>query len=566
MIENSENTFTAYLGSEFQEKLMWQLLVEPEFTENILQNLSVDYFDNPNLKRLFIIILEYVHEYEKIPNLQNLSIHQAINKYKSPNNNIEEEALFSLIKRFQLWNEMILNKEMLHDGDVVQKTTNDFIKQQEYRKLGEYIISKTKTGEIKNKQILGAIEEKINNIICIGDQEDYGTEVFENIDNVLRKEFRETIPTGVSVIDALTGGGLGKGEIGIVLTPSGIGKTTLLTKIANTAYEESKNVLQIIFEDKIEQIQRKYFTIWSEVPLDEIDDNAEYVGEKVKNRVREFKKNGGRLIIKKFSQEDTTMLDIRNWIKRYEKKWGYKFELVVLDYLDCLDSHKKTKDRTEAELIIIKSFEAMAGDLNIPAWSAIQSNRSGFESEYLEAHQTGGSIKRIQKAHFFMSISKTPAQKEADLANIRIIKARFARDGQTFTDCVFDNNKMKIIIEDSRYVNSRAMKGLKKHTSEDIENINKLKNELKNKSSDIEIHKKINEHFDDKPNDEVNDDKPNDEVKNAFSNVLPKENNKIENIEELENKLENPDDLDEKESDIKKILKEKSKNQVIIKE
>ena len=59
MSENSENTLTAYLGPEFQLRLMWQLLVEPEFAEKVLLDLAVEYFDDPHLKRLFIIILEY---------------------------------------------------------------------------------------------------------------------------------------------------------------------------------------------------------------------------------------------------------------------------------------------------------------------------------------------------------------------------------------------------------------------------------------------------------------------------------------------------------------------------
>ncbi len=57
MAENTEYTLTAYLGPEFQQRLMWQLLVEPEFAEKTIPNLAVEYFDDPNLKRLFIIIL-----------------------------------------------------------------------------------------------------------------------------------------------------------------------------------------------------------------------------------------------------------------------------------------------------------------------------------------------------------------------------------------------------------------------------------------------------------------------------------------------------------------------------
>jgi replicative DNA helicase len=450
MSETVENTFTSYLGPDFQRKMMWQLLVEPEFAEKILPNLAVDYFDEPYMKRMFIIIYEFFKEYGKVPNLQNRSIQQAINEFKTPNNKIEEESLFSALQQIELWNERVLNKEMLHDGEIVRRSANAFIKQQEYRKVGEYIIDKTKNGEMKNKQTIAYIEEKFQKIAHIGNDEDEGTEVFENIDKVLRKEFRQTIPTGIDVIDTLTGGGLGKGEIGVILTPSGVGKTTALTKIANTAYECNKNVLQIIFEDTVEQIQRKHFTIWSEVPLSKMDEENEKV-KKVVVAKAEKMKGKGRLVIIKMSQENTTMMDVRAWVNRHQKKYGFKFDLIVLDYLDCLDSHKKTPDRNEAELVIIKSFEAMASDFDIPAWTAIQTNRGGLNAEIVEAFQTGGSIKRLQKAHFFMSVAKTRDQKEANLATINIIKARFARDGQTFSDCIFNNDTMEIVIEDKRY-------------------------------------------------------------------------------------------------------------------
>lgn len=494
MSENTENTLSAYLGHDFQIKLMWQLLVEPEFAEKVLPNLAIEYFDDPNLKRLYVIILEYYQEFGKVPNLQNQSIQQAINQYKTPNNSIEEESLFSVLKRVELWNERVLNKEMLHDGAAIQSSTNEFIKQQEYRKLGEHILEKTKNGEIRKKQTLGGIEDKIQKISHIGDDEDYGIEVIDGIDRALRKEFRQTIPTGVDVIDALTGGGLGKSEIGVILTPSGVGKTTLLTKIANTGYEIGKNVAQIVFEDTAEQIQRKHFTIWSGVPLSKMDIEEENAkANRIAHAKAEELKGKGHLIIKKFSQENTTMMDIRNWIIRYQKKWGYKFDLVVLDYLDCLESHKKTTDRTEAEFQIIKSFEAMAADFDIPAWTAIQTNRSGFDAEFVEAYQTGGSIKRIHKAHFFMSVAKTPDQKEANLANIRIIKARFAQDGQTFRDCIFNNDTMQIIIEDDRYKFSRVNKYTKHLDETDVENIEKQATKV---SAQQVIAEKISERYD----------------------------------------------------------------------
>lgn len=519
MAEITENTLTAYLGPEFQQRLMWQLLVEPEFAEKTIPDIAVEYFDDPNLKRLFIIILEYFKEFDKVPNLQNQSIHQAINKYRTPNNVIEQESLFAVIKRIELWNERVINKLMLHDGDAVQKSIYWFIKQQEYRKVAEDIITKVKNGEIKDKRTIAQIEEKFQKISHIGEQEDDCEELTEGIDKALTMEFRQPIATGIGTIDALTGGGLGKGEIGVILTPSGVGKTTALTVIANTAYEDNKNVAQIIFEDTKNQIKRKHYVIWADSALSKLTEKEENdrVNMVVHQKVKSLEGKGGRLVIKRFSQENTTIVDVRNWMLSYQKKYGFKFDLLVLDYLDCLESHKKSPDRNEAELTIIKGFEAISSDFDIPAWTAIQSNRSGFDAEFVEAHQSGGSIKRIQKAHFFMSVAKTPEQKEASLANIRIIKARFAQDGQTFTDCIFNNDTMKIIIEDDRYKNTRAYKGLKKHGDDDLNKVENISEKLKEtldpileSASEFDMHSHLSKYDETYLIDKVNSDAMND--------------------------------------------------------
>ena len=511
MNEKTENTLTAYLGPDFQQRLMWQLLVEPEFAEKILPNLAVEYFDDPNMKRLFIIMLEYLSEYQKVPNLQNKSVHQAISEYKTPNNTIEEESLFGVIKRIELWNERIINKQMLYDGDAVQKAANFFIKQQEYRKLAEHVQGKVKDGGIRNKYTVAAIEERFTKISHIGEDDDDGELLTEGIDKALRKEFRETIPTGIGAIDELTGGGLGKGEIGVILAPSGVGKTTALTIIANTAYECEKNVAHIVFEDTKDQIKRKHYTIWANSALSRLndDDENERVRGVVLDKVKKME-GKGRLIVKRFSQEDTTMRDIRNWMTAHEKKWGFKFDMLVIDYLDCVESHKKSPDRTEAELTVVKGFEALASDFDIPAWTAIQSNRSGIGAEYVEAQQTGGSIKRMQKAHFFMSIAKTQAQQEANFANIRIIKARFAKDGQMFEDCVFNNDTIKIIIDDPRYRNSKSYKSLKQYDDDDVENIEKKLDAMNDKSSQAKLHAAISQKTEEDILNRINSDKIND--------------------------------------------------------
>ena len=203
------------------------------------------------------------------------------------------------------------------------------------------------------------------------------------------------------------------------------------------------------------------------------------------------------------------MVDIRNWMLSYQKKHGFKFDMIVLDYLDCLEPHRKVSDRNEAELQIIKSFEALASDFDIPGWTAIQSNRSGFGAEFVEAQQIGGNIKRLQKAHFFMSVAKTQQQQESNLANIRILKARFAKDGHAFNDCIFNNDTLEIRLEDSRY-KFNAYKKLKHSDSEDVEKMEDKLAKMTEKSTDINIHTAINKYIENNLIDMINDESIND--------------------------------------------------------
>lgn len=108
----------------------------------------------------------------------------------------------------------------------------------------------------------------------------------------------------------------------------------------------------------------------------------------------------------------------------------------------------------------------------------IYTHNSGFNSEYIETGQMGGSIKRAQKTHFLMSAAKTDEQKEAGLANIKINKARFAQDGQRFEDAIFDNDAMIISINRENFSRGRYDKAVPKVDENDIKSFNNKLNTI----------------------------------------------------------------------------------------
>lgn len=512
-------TMDSYLGSDFQLKLLWQILTEPEFAEQILPFIKTDYWDDVSYKRYYIIIDEYFKEYGRPPNLQNKSIYNAIARYKHPNDPTEEEILLSITENIKNWNENVLNNGYSHDGDAIQKQAISFIKQGEYADLADIILTRVKSGKVSD-ETLYLIEEKVKKIAEIGNEEDDGTEIFEDIEKVLEKNFRNPIPTGIEELDRLMGGGLGRGEMGIVLAPSGVGKSTILTKFANEAFKHEKNVLQIIFEDTPDQIKRKHYAIWSGIKLSEMDNRANEVAIKVHDAASIYNKTG-KLVIKRLPQDGTTIPKIRQWIDRYKKKHGIKFDIIILDYLDCVDPHKKSVDQNQAELAIVKAFETMAGEYDIPCWTALQTNRSGFNMEKVGHAQMGGNIKRAQKTHFLMSIAKTEQQKEAGMANASILKARFAQDGQFFEDIIFSNDEVRVDF-------SRGNRKRKDNGETNVDEFNGNMTSISMIPTDEEIEKELEQEFQETsieventlidPTEELNKLKSNSDINPAMKN------------------------------------------------
>jgi len=534
-----EYTISQYLGAEFQLKILWQLVSEPEFAEKSIPLLEISYFDDATFKRFFSIIQQYFELNGKPPNLQNKSILHAIRKFSKKNDPIEIDLLDAVAIQLNNWNERVLNKELQHDGDTIQKETLNFIKQQEYRKIASYIQGEVKQGN-NSDEFLFNVENDLKKIGEIGDEDDMGIEIMDNISRALTKEFRKPIPTGIKGIDTLTNGGLGGGEIGIILAPSGVGKSTILTYIANTAYNLGLNVLQIIFEDKEDDIRRKHFAKWSKIPLSEMDDNLVKVNDKI---IDWHKENiFGKLIIKKFSQEDTTMPKVRQYVNRYKKKFGLSFDIIILDYLDVLEPHTRGLDQNAGELQIVKSFEGMAHELDIPCWTALQTNRSGFGSELVDTGQMGGNIKRAQKTHFLMSVAKTQEQKLIGQANIAILKARMASDGHVFKDCIFNNDTMEIALTDP--VNDPTRINLPTITEEKIDNLNQ----------------EISERYKARSENEA------DEINNSNENIEHIKPIAIENGKEILKNLHEGEDIgDKSKTDLTEILRQQRESQNVMK-
>jgi replicative DNA helicase len=419
-----------YLGNTFQLQLINQLITDKEFAQSIIDVLEASYFDNKYFKLIVQMIREYHVKYQSSPNFETL---EQIAKTEIT----QELALKIVVDTIKQV------KDAPFEGTpFVQEKALKFCKQQELQKAMDRAQKIINQGDFESyDQVEGMVREALQ----VGERETGVLEVFSGLDDVLNDDFRHPIPMGIPGIDRLLKGGLAKGEIGVILAPTGVGKTTLMTKIANSAFNMGYNVLQIFFEDNPKIIQRKHFTIWTGIE----PDNLSVRKEEVMSKVDEIKNTmPNKLILKKLPSDTITMNQIKNQVRKMIAD-GTKIDMITLDYIDCVVPENVKTDEWKAEGSVMRHFEAMCHELSIAGWTATQGNRSSISSEVVTTDQMGGSIKKAQVGHVIISVAKTLQQKEMKLATIAITKSRLGQDGIIFENCKFDNELIIIDTESS---------------------------------------------------------------------------------------------------------------------
>jgi KaiC/GvpD/RAD55 family RecA-like ATPase len=426
----SSNKNFDYLGSSFQVQLLNQIVVDKEFSRSIVDVIESNYFDNKYFKIIIQMIKEYNQKWDGVPSFETL---EQITKSEFQQESIAKVVIDTIRK---------IKEAPVSGGDFVQEKALKFCKQQELQKAITKAQKVIDGGEFENYDTL---EEMIREALQVGIVEDGMLNVFSNLDDVLNEDYRHPIPMGIPGIDRLLKGGLAKGEIGVILAPTGVGKSTILTKIANHGFNLGYNVLQIFFEDNPKVIQRKHFTLWSKIHPDDMSNKK----EEVLMRVKEVEsKMTNQLILEKLPSDTITMTQIKNLIRKKIAD-GIKVDMVLLDYIDCVVPEKNLGDEWKSEGSVMRGFEAMCHELNLVGWTATQGNRSSISSEVVTTDQMGGSIKKAQVGHVIISIAKTLQQKEMKLATIAITKSRIGDDGIIFENCKFDNSMLEIDTESS---------------------------------------------------------------------------------------------------------------------
>jgi len=395
-------------GNEFQIKCISGLVSDRPFIERLCDIVEPEFFESEAHKWIVKNSIKYFNEYRDLPTL---------NVFKVRLESVTNEAL-----KMSIVNNLKVVYQKMNDGDLIfiKEQFLEFCKNQKLKNAINESVDLLVSGQYEK------IKSKVDEALKAGMERNIGHDYELDVDKRMTVMARDSIKTNWEVVDSLMDGGLAAGELGIITACAGSGKSWVLAKLGAEAMRQGKNVLHFTLELNENYVGLRYDSCFTGIDFQNIRNNIDIVKQKIEAVP-------GKLKIKYFPIKTVSAHSLKAHCERIHTL-GTKIDMIIVDYADILrpiHSERNSNSYSEAGGIY-EELRSVAGELQVPIWSASQSNRAAMDADIIEANNIADSYRKIMTADFVMSLSRKVTDKVNNTARFHIIKNRFGPDGLTF--------------------------------------------------------------------------------------------------------------------------------------
>lgn len=301
-----------------------------------------------------------------------------------------------------------------------------------------------KSAELLEKGNFDPVEKLIKDAVQISLTKDMGTDYFADPRarlNAIRNNNGQ-ISTGWPCLDNKLYGGFNRGELQIFAGGSGSGKSLFMQNLSANWMQMNLNGVYITLELSEELTAWRIDSMVTDVATRDVFKNMDDVELKVKMSA----KKSGKFYIK-YMPAQSTVNDIRSYIKTLQMEKGIKIDFLCIDYLDLLmpvSTKVSPSDLFIKDKYVSEELRNLAKELNVLFVTASQLNRSAVEEVEFDHSHISGGISKINTADNVFGIFTSRHMREKGQYQIQLMKTRSSSGVGQKIDLSFDVETLRI--------------------------------------------------------------------------------------------------------------------------
>lgn len=271
------------------------------------------------------------------------------------------------------------------------------------------------------------IEQSITDAVRVGeDLSDLGMDYYETAEERMEvyasgSDGVRRVPTGMEGLDKVMGGGLGDGELGVIIAPPNRGKSFALTNIGSGALLNGFNVFHYTLEMPESQVARRYDNRLLQKDMNYLRENGSKAVQALLN-LQKYQK--GHLVIKKYRTNQASVDTLRSHITKYQMEKNIKPDVIIVDYGDLLTPRRQYGDkRFELESIYL-DLRDLGDEFGCPVWTASQANRGALDKKVITIGDLAEAFNKANIADFMVALCQTIEEKQDNIMRWHVAKQR----------------------------------------------------------------------------------------------------------------------------------------------
>ena len=404
---NEKISFSRY-GKAFQEGLVQIIYEDRPFADQITEVLDINFLELEYLRVFVSRILRYRDKYATHP-----SVEAVITMLRTDLDD-EDEVVRKQVREYFA---KITDKEAT-DVKYIKEQSLDFCRKQNLKE------AMMKSVGLLQSCSFDEISKTINDSLKLGSDNNFGYDYLADFEQRFIPKHRLPVTTGWKQIDDICGGGLGKSELGVVIAPTGAGKSFCLVHLGAQGLKEGKVVVHYTLELGDTIIATRYDSCLTGYPLSDIINFKDEVYEEIKDIE-------GKLIVKEYPTKSASTNTIKSHLNKLIKR-GIKPGMIIVDYADLLKPVVVRKEKRNELESIYEELRGISTEFSCPIWTASQTNRSGLNAEVITMEQISEAFNKCFVADFIFSVSRTIEDKQNNQGKIFIAKNRNGPDGMIY--------------------------------------------------------------------------------------------------------------------------------------